>query len=87
MKQDIVNGIFELGGALVSSLHVRRIVVDKSVSGVSWIAVLFFTAWGYWNVYYYPAIEQPFSGSCAVVLAMMNTVYLAMLIRYDRRKK
>lgn len=85
MAPDFYNGMFELGGAMFALLNVRQAHLDKQVKGVSWIAVLFFAAWGYWNVYYYPVIDQPYSAACAVVLALVNTVWMTQLFYYSRR--
>ena len=86
MTPDFFNGLFELGGAAFALLNVRRAHLDREVKGVSWVAVLFFAGWGYWNVYYYPTIEQPFSAACAVVLALVNSAWVIQLYCYDRRK-
>lgn len=87
MSPDFVNGLFELAGAMFTWANVIRVHKDKQVHGVSWIAVMFFTVWGYWNVYYYPVIGQPWSAACAIGLAVINTVWLTQLIYYDRRKQ
>jgi len=47
MTPDKLNGMFELVGALVLLLNVRRLWKDKQVQGVSMWAAGFFAAWGW----------------------------------------
>lgn len=79
---DVVNGTLEACGALFIMLNVQRLLVDKQVKGVSWIAVGFFTVWGGWNLFYYPHLGQwlSFVGGVAVVAA--NAVWLALLLYF-----
>jgi len=57
------------------------------VRGVSFVHVAYFTLWGYWNIHYYPHLEQwiSFAGSLAVTL--VNTVWLGMLLYYLQKEK
>lgn len=77
---DTVNGILEACSALFVMLNVRRLLIDRQVKGISWVAVVFFTAWGGWNLFYYPHLGQwlSFVGGIAVVAA--NAVWLAILL-------
>lgn len=82
---DSINGAIELVAAAMVLNHCRVLYADKCVRGVSVASVLFFFAWGLWNLYFYPALGQTLSfwGGVAVVIA--NAVYLGMLLRYRRR--
>jgi hypothetical protein len=82
MSADIINASFELGAAFAVALHCRRIAIDKQVKGVSAIAVGFFVAWGFWNVFYYPHLDQPFSAVCAIAVTLVNLAYVLLLIYY-----
>jgi membrane protein YdbS with pleckstrin-like domain len=84
---DIINGLFEILGGYFIFLHIKTLYKDKEVKGVSWAAVLFFVAWGYWNLYYYPHLGQFISLVGGIVLAAANTVWLTMIIYYKYRKK
>ncbi|KKL45911.1 hypothetical protein LCGC14_2350840, partial [marine sediment metagenome] len=55
---DFINGAFELLGAVAIFGHVRRVLKDKAVAGVSILSVCFFASWGLWNLYYYPSLGQ-----------------------------
>jgi len=86
---DLINGLFEFSGAYFISLSIKKLYNDKCVRGVSWIHAGFFAAWGYWNLYYYPHLNQwlSFLGGCAIVIA--NSIWLGQLIYYtdtERRR-
>lgn len=83
---DLTNGTFEALGALVILLSVRRVLKDKAVAGISVPHVVFFNAWGFWNLYYYPSLDQWFSFAAGVALVAANTLWVGLLIKYRRRK-
>ena len=80
----MVNGAFETAGGLFILLSVRRLLRDKKVRGVSMLPVIFFTAWGFWNLAYYPSLGQwwSFAGGIGIVLA--NTVWLGLMFLYRK---
>jgi hypothetical protein len=79
---DIFNGIFEFGGALLTCLSIRRLLIDRAVAGVSWLPTAFFTAWGFWNLYYYPSLGQMFSFAGGAALVLANAVNVGLLLRF-----
>lgn len=50
MTPDIINGLFELGGALLLLMNVVRLHRDKIVRGVHVLPTVFFSAFGFWNL-------------------------------------
>ncbi len=82
MTPDMVNGLFEVIGGTLLFLNAWRIHKDKVVKGVSLLPCLFFTAWGYWNMYFYPAMDAWYSLYGGVVVASANTVWISMVIHY-----
>lgn len=80
---DIINGLFEFGGAAAILLSVRRVLQDKDVKGVSWWMIIFFAAWGFWNLFYYPHLDQWWSFLGGIALVLTNSIYLALLIFYS----
>ena len=80
--QDIVNGAFEASAGLFLFNNVRLLWKHKKISGVSVLSTAVFTAWGYWNLYYYPHLNQmmSFLGGIGVVAA--NTMWVILAIRY-----
>jgi hypothetical protein len=83
--QDAVNGSFELVGGFAVLLHCWKLYKDKQIKGVSWLASLFFTLWGYWNLYYYPHLEQWLSLFGGTVIVAGNTMWVAMMLYYMRK--
>ena len=79
---DLANAAFEAVGALVILLNIRRIRRDRLVRGVDWRVMLFFTLWGYWNLYYYPHLDQWLSFAAGLGIVMTNTVYTVLMVYY-----
>jgi len=84
---DYVNGAFEILGAVAIAGHVRQVLKDKAVAGVSIMSVIFFASWGFWNLYYYPHLGQwaSFAGGIAIVLD--NCCWIAGMVYYTRHPK
>ena len=83
---DIINGAFEslAGGAVL--FHCYRLYKDKQVKGVSVISTVFFSLWGFWNLYYYPSLDQwvSFWGGISIVTA--NCIWVGMMIYYKSKE-
>jgi len=86
MWQDKINGLYEFLGGFFILLSIVKIWRDKQVHGVSWLHVLFFATWGYWNLYYYPCLGQwhSFLGGLGIVIA--SSAWLALLVYYSYKK-
>ncbi len=82
MTLDQVNAIFEAAGAAAALLNVARLYRDKTVQGVSPGSVLFFTAWGAWNLHYYAQLTQPLSQVASLCVFSANTWWLILLGYY-----
>jgi ABC-type transport system involved in cytochrome c biogenesis permease subunit len=84
---DLVNGSFELFGGILNILNIFELVKKKRVMGVSVIPVIFFTLWGIWNLYYYPHLGQRFSFKGGIAVVIVNTVWVALAIYYNKKNK
>ncbi|MDD5175781.1 MAG: hypothetical protein PHQ05_05090 [Sterolibacterium sp.] len=84
MIQDLINGSFEILAGLAVLHHCAVLRRDRQVRGLSIPAVFFFTAWGFWNIYYYPFLGQPFSFAGGIFVTAANCAYLALLIFYSQ---
>ncbi len=84
---DFVNGIFELGGGILLVQNCRLLYRDKEVKGVSVPVTAFFAAWGLWNLFYYPHLEQWASFAGGLVIVSANLVWVGMAVYYARRKE
>lgn len=80
---DLVNGLFEFLGAFMILMNVRAIYRDRRLAGVHWGPTVFFTSWGFWNLFYYPHLDQwlSFTGGCALVLVNAWWLYLVWRFR------
>ena len=85
MLPDLINGLFEGLGALLIWLNVKTLIQTKQLIGFRLSVVAFFAAWGYWNLFYYPSLNQPISTAFALVLALGNTFYTVLALIYRRR--
>lgn len=84
---DLINGLFESAGGLFILLSVLKLHRAKVVRGVSAIHVGFFSAWGYWNLFYYPHLDQWFSFAGGAALVAVNTFWLAQVWYYLRKER
>jgi uncharacterized membrane protein YfcA len=84
MSPDLVNGLFEVSGSVFLWLNCWRLWKDKMVRGYSSLTTLFFSSWGFWNLYYYPHLEQWWSFAGGVSIVTANTVWLAMMLYYRK---
>lgn len=83
---DLINGTYELFGAVAILASIRAIRRTQAVAGYSAMTLLYFTSWGLWNLYYYPHLKQTMSLVGAVSTALANLVYLGHLVYYSRRQ-
>jgi len=67
--------------------HCRNVLKDKMVAGVSIVAVIFFTLWGFWNLYYYPHLDQWLSFYGGLFIVMANFLWVVLLIKYKGEEK
>ncbi len=81
-NSDKINSGFELAGGLFILLSILKVCLDQNVAGVSVLHVGFFAGWGYWNLYYYKAIQQRASFMASIGVTAANTIWLALLMYY-----
>ena len=82
MTPDMINGLFEaVGGALIFN-HCRAVLRDRAVAGVSIFSTAVFTLWGFWNLFYYPHLDQWFSFAGGLVIVVANSLWVYLLLQY-----
>lgn len=79
---DLFNGLFEATGAAMVGMNVRQIVKDKQLKGVHWGPTVFFTSWGLFNLYFYPANKLWFSFAGGVGIVAINATWLYLVWKY-----
>lgn len=83
---DMVNAGFEAGAGLAVLAHCATLYRDKEARGLSIPAVIFFTGWGLWNMYYYPHLGQFWSLAGGIFVTLANLIYLALLVAYSHHR-
>lgn len=81
---DIINGLFEFGLSLFLMMNIRQAQKDKQVRGIWWPMVAFTTSWGYWNLLYYPHLNQWWSLAGGISVVTCNTIWLIQLFKYRK---
>lgn len=81
---DLINAGFEFFGGALNYLNVRALQRDKKVAGVSVVPTTFFSAWGLWNLYYYPHLGQWLSFTGGLVIVSVNIWWVVLAIYYSR---
>lgn len=79
---DMINAIFEVGGGYFSWGNVYKLYKDKIVRGVYWPMWIFLSAWGLWNLYYYPSVGHDYSFWAGIFLVSANIAWLGLAIKY-----
>lgn len=87
MQPDLVNAGFELLGGLFILNHCRVLMRDRQVKGVSIDSVVFFNAWGIWNLFFYPSLGQLWSTLGGLLMVAANTFWVFLLFKYRDRSK
>jgi len=85
--QDLANAIKEVVAGLFCWNNVRLLIRDKEVKGVSILTIAFFSLWGYWNLYYYPWLNQILSFIGGLVVVSANTTWVILAVYYTRKKR
>lgn len=80
MNVDLVNGLFEAGGAFCTWRNAWQLRKDGEVKGVYWPLTAFFALWGLWNLFYYPSLGQWFSFVAGIALVLGNVVWVAQVV-------
>lgn len=86
MNIDLINGMFEVLAGFMILNHCRILYKDKQVKGVSILSTVFFSLWGFWNLYYYPALDQWISFVCGILIVCANLLWVSMMIYYSKRR-
>jgi hypothetical protein len=81
---DITNAVFEMGGAIVAAGNCKKIIDDKKVRGVFWPIWVFYTIWGFWNLYYYPAMNCWWSFWAGLLLTISNSIWVYYAWKYRK---
>jgi hypothetical protein len=79
---DLINSVFEAGGACLLWLNVVRLYKDKRLLGVSILPTAWYTLWGFWNIHRYSHLGQSLSWFAAFGCIVVNLICVGMALRY-----
>lgn len=86
MSPDLINGLFEFGGSVAVWLNFAAIIKDRGYAGTRWPMMVFFTAWGFWNLFFYPHLGQLLSFVGGISLTLANCFVVWAMAKYGRLK-
>ena len=84
MTPDLINGLFEICGSVMIWRNVLQLYRDKMYRGIHIEPTAFFMCWGFWNLYYYPHLDQWWSFWGGVSIVFANTVWVGQMLYYGR---
>jgi hypothetical protein len=84
---DLINSFFEFFSGILVLLNVWQTYKDKGTKGISIIPILFFTMWGYWNLYFYPSVKCWLSFMGGLVIVGVNSIWIGQILYYRREHK
>lgn len=84
MLPDLINASFEAVGGVFVFNHCRVLWRDKKIAGVSKLSTAVFFAWGVWNLFYYPSLDQWMSFYGGIIIVAGNCLWLGMMIYFSR---
>lgn len=84
MIPDTINAIFEMGAAFAMCMDVRQILRDRATRGVYWPLRAYFLIWGFWNLYFYPAMGAPWSFTAGMILTIVNGIWVGFALQYRK---
>jgi hypothetical protein len=83
---DFINGAFELVGSCFVWKNVFATIKDKGYAGLYLPSIIFFWAWGLWNIAYYPSLNQWLSFGGGLFVTLANTTWIALMIHYGKKE-
>lgn len=81
---DLGNAFFEGVGMVLTRLNVLQLYRDREIKGVDWRVTAFWSLWGVWNLFYYPALGQWWSAAAGLVLVLGNLAWCVLALRVVR---
>lgn len=84
---DVINAIFSFLSGIFLWYNCWKLYKDKQVCGVSISCQALFTLWGFWNLYYWPSLNQWVTWYASIFSTTANLVWVWMAIYYTRKKK
>lgn len=84
ISSDQINGAFAFVGSLMLWINAYKLYKEKLFRGVHWGPTGFFAAWGLWNLYYYPHLNQMWSFAGGMSIVTANLVWFGLMLKYRK---
>lgn len=84
MNPDIGNALFFLAGAGLMAYDCLTLYRHKQLRGLFWPSRAFWISWEIWTVYYYIALNQPWSFAASFVYLLFNITWAIMAWHYRK---
>lgn len=81
---DLINAAFQLSGGLFVALSILDIHRKKTVAGHTLTTTSFFLSWGFWNLFYFQALDQWWSTIGSYGMCAANLVLTGFIIKYRK---
>jgi hypothetical protein len=86
MTPDIINGVFEVCGSVAVWMNFWAILKDRGYAGTRIPMMLFFTSWGFWNLFFYSHLLQWVSLYASLLLTAGNCAVVGAMLWFGRKK-
>ena len=86
MTPDCVNAAFEIAGSVAVWCNFAAILKDRGYAGTRVPMMMFFTSWGFWNLYFYAHLLQWASLVASLALTGGNVAVVAAMFYFGRKK-
>lgn len=83
---DFLNALFEFIGGTLTWLNVRSVYRARGYVGITLPAVIFFTSWGCWNLWFYPHLGQDWSFHAGLWMFTANIAWLGLMLVFGQIK-
>jgi hypothetical protein len=83
---DMANAAFEVCGALAVWANFAAILKDKGYAGTRIPMMIFFTSWGFWNLYFYAHLIQWVSLYASLLLTSGNVAVVSAMAWFGRKR-
>lgn len=84
---DLINGLFQVVGAIIQWGNVVRIRKHQSVKGFDPKSIAFFSIYGVWCLYFFQGLDQWLSFIGGVMIVAVNLLWLAHVFYYWRKSR
>ena len=84
---DVINALFQLGGAIAAWKNVQMIWKERQVKGVFWPLTIYYAVWGLWNLAFFSHLAQWWSLASGTLLVSGNLVWSGIALAHHRTKR